>query len=37
VVADRLVCDPDELDEGEAPHQAETDHLQRFIESQVTT
>jgi hypothetical protein len=33
--ADRLACDPDELDEGEAPYQADADHLRRFIETQV--
>jgi len=33
--ADRLECDPDYLDEGEAPYQADADHLRRFIETQV--
>ena len=33
--ADRLECDPDYLDEGEAPYQADADHLQRFIQTQV--
>ena len=33
--AERLECDPDHLDEGEAPYQADADHLQRFIETQV--
>jgi hypothetical protein len=33
--AERLSCDPEELDEGEAPYRADPDHLQRFIETQV--
>jgi hypothetical protein len=33
--ADRLSCDPDELDKGEAPYLADPDHLRRFIETQV--
>lgn len=33
--ADRLASDPEDLDEGEAPYQADPDHLQRFIETQV--
>lgn len=32
---ERLACDPEELDDGEAPYQADADHLQRFIETQV--
>jgi hypothetical protein len=32
---ERLACDPEELDEGEAPYQADPDHLRRFIETQV--
>ena len=31
--ADRLASDPEDLDEGEAPYQADPDHLQRFIET----
>jgi len=33
--ADRLGCDPDELDRDEAPYRPEADHLQRFIEAHV--
>ncbi len=33
--AERLECDPDYLDEGEALYQADVDHLRRFIETQV--
>jgi hypothetical protein len=33
--AERLACDPEELDDGEAPYQADPDHLQRFIETHV--
>ena len=33
--ADRLVCGTDDLDEGEAPYGADSDHLRRFVETQV--
>lgn len=33
--ASRLTCEPDELDEDEAPYAADPDHLRRFIETQV--
>lgn len=32
---DQLACDPDELDEGEAPYRPDADHLRRFIETHV--
>jgi len=32
---DRLTCDTEELNEGEAPYEADPDHLRRFIETQV--
>lgn len=33
--SDRLTSDPEDLDEGEAPYEADADHLRRFIETQV--
>jgi len=33
--SERLTCDPEDLDEGEAPYEADADHLRRFIETQV--
>ena len=33
--ADRLACEPENLDEGEGPYAADPDSLRRFIETQV--